>query len=48
MKRKEAIKKATERWGRWCSKYCDEVLFKIIITLIFYILVAIIYPEHYK
>lgn len=48
MKRKEAIKKATERWGRWCYKYADEALFKIIITLIFYILVAIICPEHYK
>ena len=48
MKRKEAIKKATERWSRWCSKYADEALFKIIVTLIFYILVAIIYPEHYK
>lgn len=48
MKRKEAIKKATERWSCWCYKYADEALFKIIVTLVFYILVAIIYPKHYK
>ena len=44
MKRKEAIKKAAARW----SRYCDSVLIKIVVTLIFYIAVAIIYPEHYK
>lgn len=44
MKRKEAIKKATEKW----SHYCDSALMKIIVTLIFYIAVAIIYPEYYK
>lgn len=48
MKRKEAIKKATAKWSRWCYKYADEALIKIIITLIFYILVAIIYPKWYK
>ncbi len=48
MKRKEAIKKATAKWSRWCYKYADEALIKIIVTLIFYILVAIIYPKWYK
>ena len=47
MKRKEAIKKATERWGRWCSKYCDEVFIKILTTLVVYIVISI-KEEHHK
>lgn len=47
MKRKEAIKKATERWYRWCYKYADEALIKILTTLIIYIVISI-REEHRK